>query len=145
MRVILVEDHEDTRRGLAALLRVTGHFVTDVAGADDALAVLSSGRGRYDCAIIDLSLPPGDSDRIAIAAAQANVSHCVALGELHGGNSNGDSEATESGTDLCRTDGRARLPFSARLGKPVVVEELNRVLRHLGRANGRPSERNPAL
>ncbi|MBW1598321.1 response regulator transcription factor [Streptomyces sp. JJ38] len=59
MRVLLVEDDDDLRFGVAAALRSGGLAVdeaSDLPGADEALFVTA-----YDCAVFDRMLPSGDA------------------------------------------------------------------------------------
>lgn len=59
MRVLLVEDDEDLRFGVAAALRAAGLAVDEAAElprADEALFVTA-----YDCAVFDRMLPSGDA------------------------------------------------------------------------------------
>src|SRR3954470_6330001 len=56
MRILLVEDHEDTRRAMTTLWLLSAHDVTAVATAQEALAAVDGG-GCFDCAVIDLGLP----------------------------------------------------------------------------------------
>ncbi|MEV0449953.1 response regulator transcription factor [Streptomyces sp. NPDC050600] len=59
MRVLLVEDDENLRFGVAAALRAAGLAVDEVADlpqADEALFVTA-----YDCAVFDRMLPSGDA------------------------------------------------------------------------------------
>jgi signal transduction histidine kinase len=57
-RVLLVEDHEDGRDLLCALLVADGHRVEAVACAEEARARLAS-RGPFDVLLTDLGLPDG--------------------------------------------------------------------------------------
>ncbi|MFF9199384.1 winged helix-turn-helix domain-containing protein [Streptomyces sp. NPDC014779] len=59
MRVLLVEDDENLRFGVAAALRAAGFAVDeadDLPRADEALFVTA-----YDCAVLDRMLPSGDA------------------------------------------------------------------------------------
>ena len=68
-RVLLVEDHEDSREFMQALLQTDGHVV-DVRGTiQDALAQLA--REPYDVLVTDIGLPDGSGyDLIAEARAR---------------------------------------------------------------------------
>lgn len=57
LRVLLVEDHEDTCRVMARLLRHSGYRVTTANTVRQALAELES--GEFDLLISDLGLPDG--------------------------------------------------------------------------------------
>ena len=69
MRVLLVEDHEDSRNGLAKLLRHWGlEIVTagTLAGAMEALA------GEFDAIICDIALPDGTGYAVISEAKRLN-------------------------------------------------------------------------
>jgi hypothetical protein len=57
LRILLVEDHADTREALSELLRMYGHDV-QVAGSI-AAALATAGAGRFDLVVSDLGLPDG--------------------------------------------------------------------------------------
>jgi CheY-like chemotaxis protein len=57
LRILLVEDHEDTRRAMSRLLRMQGHEVTT---ADTVRAALDlAARETFDLLISDIGLPDG--------------------------------------------------------------------------------------
>jgi CheY-like chemotaxis protein len=58
VRVLLVEDHDDTRELLRKLLELCGAVVVDVPGGRAALSVLD--RTRPDVVVSDISMPDGD-------------------------------------------------------------------------------------
>ncbi len=55
LRVLLVDDEDDLREGLAGLLRQVGHRVETAASGEEGVA--RSERERFDCVITDLILP----------------------------------------------------------------------------------------
>lgn len=57
MRVLLVEDHADTRGALERLLRQWGHDVAVAADLSSGLQLLR--RGRFDAIVSDIALPDG--------------------------------------------------------------------------------------
>lgn len=57
-RILLVEDHHDTRRLYASYLTLSGFDVTGVPSATSALGQLAS--GRYDAISTDLAMPGMD-------------------------------------------------------------------------------------
>jgi CheY-like chemotaxis protein len=57
MRVLLVEDHEDTNRSLTRLLQLRGYHVQSASDVRSALALTES--GEFDVLISDLGLPDG--------------------------------------------------------------------------------------
>ena len=58
LRILLVEDHDDTRNIMAALLRRHGHTVTPAASVAEALEAGSA--GEIELLISDIGLPDGD-------------------------------------------------------------------------------------
>src|SRR5439155_19518529 len=57
MRILLVEDHEDTNRSLTRLLRRRGHYVQSASTVQSALDL--SKKEEFDVLISDLGLPDG--------------------------------------------------------------------------------------
>src|SRR4029077_13431313 len=56
LRILLVDDHDDTRRLLARLLLQRGHKVSTASSMHDALKLLED---RHDVLISDIGLPDG--------------------------------------------------------------------------------------
>jgi PAS domain S-box-containing protein len=61
-RVLLVEDSEETRRGIVELIGDDGVTVDEAKGGAEALAALRS--SRYDCMILDLGLRDIDGEEL---------------------------------------------------------------------------------
>jgi CheY-like chemotaxis protein len=60
LRILLVEDHDDTARAMADLLELMGHEVTLAGSVTAALAAAEEARGRgIDLVVSDLGLPDG--------------------------------------------------------------------------------------
>ena len=60
LRILLVEDHDDTARAMADLLELMGHEVTLAGSVAAALAAAEEARGRgIDLVVSDLGLPDG--------------------------------------------------------------------------------------
>ena len=61
MRILLVEDHADTREGLRRMLQRYGHDVRTAGTCADALAIAAEmTRERLDLIVSDVGLPDGD-------------------------------------------------------------------------------------
>ena len=74
IRVVIAEDTALLREGLARLLTEAGVEVVGVAGdADDALRLV--GRERPDVAILDIRMPPTQTDEGLVAAATIRERH----------------------------------------------------------------------
>jgi PAS domain S-box-containing protein len=59
LRILLVEDHEDTARAMADLLELMGHEVTLAGSVAQALTTAEAVRDRIDLVVSDLGLPDG--------------------------------------------------------------------------------------
>jgi DNA-binding response OmpR family regulator len=58
MNILIVEDHQDTRRVLSTLLRRADHEVISASGVGDALQLLEN--VRVNVLLSDIGLPDGD-------------------------------------------------------------------------------------
>lgn len=58
MNILLVEDHNDTRRVLSSLLGRSGHEIVTASSVSDALQLLAN--MRVNVLLSDLGLPDGD-------------------------------------------------------------------------------------
>jgi DNA-binding NarL/FixJ family response regulator len=74
LRVVIAEDDALLREGIASLLRDAGHQVVGTA-ADAAALMLKIRSYVPDVAIVDLRMPPGDSDAGLVAASEIRRSH----------------------------------------------------------------------
>ena len=70
MRILLVEDHEDSRNTLETLLSRCGHAVTSAGMVGAAIALLE--QARPDVLICDLGLPDGDGLDVVVIAKTLN-------------------------------------------------------------------------
>ena len=57
VRVLLVEDYEDSRLLVQAMLTPVGMRVTAVGTATEALTLLMNGEGAFDLLLFDIGLP----------------------------------------------------------------------------------------
>lgn len=81
MRVVIAEDSVLLREGIASLLRESGHSVVGQAGtADELLALVEE--TAPDVAIVDIRMPPDQSDEGLRAAAAIRARHGEAIGIL---------------------------------------------------------------
>jgi hypothetical protein len=114
MRILLVEDHEDTRRVLARLLSHFGHEVSLSGTVEEALQALRS--KPFDAILSDIGLPDGTGyDIISEAKRNHNVRGIALTGF---GMSEDVRRSKEAG-------------FEFHLTKPVDVTELRSVLHKL--------------
>jgi PAS domain S-box-containing protein len=107
LSILLVEDHEPTRRVMAKLLGGQGHRVT--AAGTVAAAVRAAGGGAFDLLISDLGLPDGSGLDVVRALGPRLAGRAIAL---TGYGMDRDVAATEAAG------------FAAHLTKPVDVETL---------------------
>jgi len=60
LHILLVEDHDDTRRGMELFLRAHGHRTQVAAGVQEALDLAATFDTRFDLLLSDLQLPDGN-------------------------------------------------------------------------------------
>jgi len=119
LRVLLVEDEDDSRRTLASILRGDGLFV--VAAATGEAGVEAAAKDDFDVAVLDIGLP-GMSGYEACAKIRALwQGKDVAMVALTGfGQASDRAAATKAG-------------FDAHLTKPIELDELYQTLTSLSR------------
>ena len=117
LRLLLVEDHADTRRVLTRLLESFGYKISAAGSVAEALELLQA--GEFDAVMSDIGLPDGTGyDVIAQAKALRAVQGVALTGY---GMSEDVRRSKEAGFDF-------------HLTKPIDVAELRTVLRQLRRA-----------
>lgn len=122
MRVLVVEDHTETRDLVARAIGRDGHVVSGAATAADARAQLA--RGPWDVVVLDLGLP--DADGLSLCRSLRADGHDAPVLVL-----------TAQGAVSCRV---ACLDAGADdfLAKPFAVAELRARVRALGRRGPLP-------
>jgi two-component system response regulator RegA len=108
--LVLVEDHDSTRRVLARLLRLNGWHVQTAATVTEGLALLDS---VPDCIITDLMLPDGDGETVLRRVRDDGLPTRVVV--------------TTATGDEARLERLWRLEPDAVLRKPIDVDEVCRV------------------
>jgi CheY-like chemotaxis protein len=99
MRILVVEDDDDSREGLRLLLEVSGHRVETAANGPDGLRKLVS--GGHDTAIVDIELPGMNGYEIARRARRVPALSGVRLIALTGyGREKDRAAAHDAGFDL---------------------------------------------
>jgi signal transduction histidine kinase/CheY-like chemotaxis protein len=117
LRILYVEDHPDTAKVVARLLKNMGYQVTSAGSLQECLVCAK--RQTFDLLISDLALPDGDgSDLCRQLAAQGHLIQAIALTGY------GMPE------DIVRTRASG---FSAHLTKPLDIAELQQTIAALAR------------
>jgi CheY-like chemotaxis protein/two-component sensor histidine kinase len=115
LRILLVEDHDDTRRILSRLLRQAGHDV--LAAASVAMAREALEDSPFDLLISDLGLPDGDGLSVVREAKARQPLKAIAMSGF------GMEE------DISRSHAAG---FDVHLTKPVDFHTLQQTVRDLG-------------
>ena len=115
LRVLLVEDHEDTRAVLHRLLTRWGHTVTIAGSVAQARAAIAA--GTFELMLSDIGLPDGTGLEVVAALREKSDIPAVAM----------------SGYGMEADLARAReAGFTEHIVKPVAVEALREVLTRTG-------------
>ena len=113
-RILLVEDHEPTRRTLAQLLRRRNYSVSSAASLAEAREQAAG--ATFDLVVSDLGLPDGDGTELMAELRDRFGLRGIAL----------TGYGMEEDISRCRAAG-----FVAHLTKPIRVESLELALRRL--------------
>ena len=111
LRILLVEDHGDTRRTLSRLLKHFGHDISEAESAESAMAILKS--KTLDVVLSDIGLPDGSGYDIIAEAKRNQPVRGIALTGF--GMEQDIQRSKEAGFDF-------------HLTKPVDFQELRSVL-----------------
>jgi two-component system NtrC family sensor kinase len=80
MRILVVDDHADTREGLRRMLERSGHHVKGAGTCADALATAAEmSAGRLDVVVSDVGLPDGDGVELMQTIMSRHACRAVAL------------------------------------------------------------------
>jgi CheY-like chemotaxis protein len=77
LRILLVEDHSDTRQTLSRLLTHFGHQISVADNTQSALEMVQS--GKFDVLLCDIGLPDGDGYEVISQAKRSQPVKAVAL------------------------------------------------------------------
>jgi PAS domain S-box-containing protein len=111
LRILLVEDHQDTRRTLSRLLTHFGHNVVTADNVGTAANIMDS--DRVDVLLCDIGLPDGSGYEVAARALATGHIKAIALTGF--GTENDIRRSKEAGFDF-------------HLVKPVNFQELQSIL-----------------
>ena len=113
LRVLVVENHSDTREGIQLFLKALGYHAAPTASMQEALSLAS--HGTFDVLISDLTLPDGNGwDLIGTLRERGQEPrHSVAMSGLSGASDQARSRAAG---------------YKAHLVKPFSPQQLEKVL-----------------
>jgi len=111
LRILVVEDHNDTLQALSRLLNHFGHEISVADGAQNALNMIDS--KEFDVVLCDIALPDGNGYDVIAKAKRKRPVKAVAL---TGFGTNDDVERAK------------KAGFDFHLTKPVDFHELRAVL-----------------
>jgi two-component system, sensor histidine kinase len=113
-RVLVIEDNEDVREMIIALVGEWGHFVQMATDGLEGMEKILS--GRPDCALVDLDLPGLDGYEIARRVRASPEGRAIRLIALSGYGRTKDRRASiEAGFDM-------------HLVTPIDPDELSRLI-----------------
>jgi PAS domain S-box-containing protein len=115
LRILLVEDHQDTRRTLSRLLTHFGHNVVTADNVEGAMAIMGS--DNIDVVLCDIGLPDGSGYEVAAQAKARGHIRAIALTGF----------GTEQDVQRSKDAG-----FDHHLVKPINFQELQSVLEQSG-------------
>src|SRR5206468_3557427 len=115
LRILLVEDHQDTRRTLSRLLTHFGHNVVTADNVEGAMDIMSS--NNIDVVLCDIGLPDGSGYEVAAQARAKGHIKAIALTGF----------GTEQDVQRSKDAG-----FDFHLVKPINFQELRNVLEQQG-------------
>lgn len=111
LRILLVEDHQDTRRALSRLLTHFGHNVVTAGNVEGAMDIM--GANNIDVVLCDIGLPDGSGYEVAAQARAKGHIKAIALTGF----------GTEQDVQRSKDAG-----FDFHLVKPINFQELQSVL-----------------
>jgi hypothetical protein len=111
LRILLVEDHKDTRRTLSRLLTHFGHNVVTADNVEGAMTVMAS--NNIDAVLCDIGLPDGSGYEVAAQARAKGGIKTIALTGF----------GTEQDVQRSKEAG-----FDFHMVKPINFQELQTVL-----------------
>src|SRR6476660_3068502 len=115
LRILLVEDHNDTRRTLSRLLTHFGHDVVTADNVEGAMARIAS--NNIDAVLCDIGLPDGSGYEVAAQARASGRIKAIALTGF----------GTEQDVQRSKEAG-----FDFHLVKPINFQELQKILDQSG-------------
>src|SRR5688500_9944411 len=113
-RILVVEDHDDSRRAIARLLEMNGHEVRD---AGDGVSALELARSEpFELALIDISLPDMDGVELLTRLRRDRAIDAIAV----------TGHALDTERERCTAAG-----FRALVIKPIAFAQLLKMIERL--------------
>jgi DNA-binding NtrC family response regulator len=131
-RVLIVDDDPVARRLVENIVAKSGYEPLTAEGGDLALALLTGGKTRIDCVILDLVMPDLDGLGVLARMREAGIEAPVIVQTAHGGIDNVVSAMRAGAVDfVVKPAGAERLQVSLRnaLATRALEGELNRIKR----------------
>src|ERR1700686_4432765 len=131
-RVLIVDDDPVARRLVENMVSRAGYEAVTAEGGDLALAVLTGGRTRIDCVVLDLVMPDLDGLGVLARMREAGLDVPVIVQTAHGGIDNVVSAMRAGAVDfVVKPVGAERLQVSLRnaLEKSALETEVQRFKR----------------
>src|SRR5262252_1845495 len=131
-RVLIVDDDPVARRLVENMVSRAGYEPVIAEGGDLALAILTGGKTRIDCVILDLVMPDLDGLGVLAKMREASLDVPVIVQTAHGGIDNVVSAMRAGAVDfVVKPVGAERLQVSLRnaLATRALEGELNRIKR----------------
>jgi DNA-binding NtrC family response regulator len=131
-RVLIVDDDPVARRLVENMVSRAGYEPVIAEGGDLALAILSGGKTRIDCVILDLVMPDLDGLGVLARMRETGLDVPVIVQTAHGGIDNVVSAMRAGAIDfVVKPVGAERLQVSLRnaLATRALEGELNRIKR----------------
>jgi DNA-binding NtrC family response regulator len=131
-RVLIVDDDPVARRLVENMVSRAGYEPVTAEGGDLALALLTGGKTRIDCVILDLVMPDLDGLGVLAKMREAGLDVPVIVQTAHGGIDNVVSAMRAGAVDfVVKPVGAERLQVSLRnaLATRALEGELNRIKR----------------
>jgi len=131
-RVLIVDDDPVARRLVENIVSRSGYEAVTAEGGDLALAILTGGKTRIDCVVLDLVMPDLDGLGVLAKMREAGIDVPVIVQTAHGGIDNVVSAMRAGAVDfVVKPVGAERLQVSLRnaLATRALEGELNRIKR----------------
>jgi DNA-binding NtrC family response regulator len=129
-RVLIVDDDPVARRLVENMVSRAGYEAVTAEGGDLALAILTGGKTRIDCVVLDLVMPDLDGLGVLARMREAGIDVPVIVQTAHGGIDNVVSAMRAGAADfVVKPVGAERLQVSLRnaLTARALEGELNRI------------------